>query len=88
MSYSYEVRNRDESKDFRRIAFKKQETLVGALSANWKIKTEEIHKDILKRGPFDDNARPRALYFRVLREKGLLEKEIERLAYERFPRPK
>ena len=86
MSYKYELNNRDETKDFRRIAFKKQEELMGMLKLEWQKKVKKTHKNVLLKAPFDDNASPRAIYMGELRAKGLLEKEIERLAFEKFPK--
>ena len=83
MSYEFELKNRDETKDFRRMAFKKQEELLGMLNPDWRKEAEERHKDVI----FDDNASLRAKYFQELREKGLAEAEIEKIAYEKFPRP-
>jgi len=83
MSYTYELKNRDETKDCRRMAFKKQEELLGMLNSEWKKEAEERHRAV----QFDDNASRRAKYFKELRDQGFLEKEIERLAYEKFPKP-
>jgi len=50
----FELKNRDESLDFRRILFKKQEELLGLIDYNWKIKKETEHNEVLKFYPFND----------------------------------
>ena len=85
MAFKYELKNRIEDKDCRRIAFDKQIELLSILNENWsKIEYEE-HLQILKNHPFDDLAGLRAKYYRELREKGLPEDEIEKLAFEKYP---
>lgn len=81
----YELKNRIEDKDCRRIMFDKQEELLGMLNENWKQVENAKHKNILKIHPFDDLAGIRATYFRKLREQGLSETEINKLAYENIP---
>lgn len=85
MASDYELKNRIEDKDARRIMFAKQEELLGILNENWREKQMMEHKQILERYPFDDLAGLRANYFRELREKGLPESEIEKLTYEKYP---
>lgn len=86
MSSDFELKNRDESKDCRRIIFSKQEELLGSIYPEWKRIAESEHKEILKRNPFDDLAGLRATYCGQLRTKGLSEQEINKLAYERYPK--
>lgn len=50
----YELQNRNENFDSRRIFFRKQEELLSLISIDWKEKKENEHKDILKHHPFRD----------------------------------
>lgn len=56
MSTEFELKNRDESKDCRRIMFAKQEELLGSINPEWKKIAERKHQAILIRNPFDDVA--------------------------------
>lgn len=85
MASSFELNNRIEDKDCRRIIFEKQEQLLGFLNEIWGQKENEEHQCILKNYPFDDLSGLRASYFRQLRQQGLPETEINKLAYERYP---
>ncbi len=85
MSCDYELKNRIEDKDCRRIMFEKQEELLGQLNDTWRQKENEEHKSILKTHPFDDIAGLRATYCGQLRKQGLSEKEIDELAYAKYP---
>ncbi|EMQ93816.1 hypothetical protein D778_01403 [Xanthomarina gelatinilytica] len=85
MACDYELKNRIEDKDSRRIMFAKQEELLGRLNKDWEERERRKHKSILINNPFDDLAGLRATYFGELRAKGLPESEIERLAYEKYP---
>jgi hypothetical protein len=86
MSGDYELNHRREDKDSRRIRFAKQKELIGTLNKNWREKLNEEHNNILKRFPYDDFAGLRATYCRQLREQGYAEDELERLAYEKYPK--
>ncbi len=85
MACDFELKNRIEEKDSRRIMFAKQEELLGLLNENWKKKERKDHQSILENNPFDDLAGLRATYYGELREKGLSESEIKKLAYEKYP---
>jgi len=85
MACDYELKNRIDEKDFRRIMFAKQEDLLGVLNKDWKEKERKGHQSILNNNPFDDLAGLRATYCRELREKGLSESEIQKIAYEKYP---
>lgn len=82
----YELINRIEDKDCRRIMFDKQEELLGMLNENWKQTENEKHRNILKIHPFDDLAGIRATYCGQLRKQGFSEIEIDKLAYEKYPK--
>ena len=85
MACDYELKNRIEEKDCRRIMFEKQEELLGILNKDWKEKEYKEHQNILKNNPFDDLAGLRATFCGELRAKGLSESEIDKLAYEKYP---
>lgn len=85
MASDFELKNRIEDKDCRRIMFEKQEELLGQLNTNWRLKENNEHQNILKRHPFDDLAGLRATYCGQLRKQGLAETEIDKLAYAKYP---
>ncbi len=85
MACDYELKNRIEDKDCRRIIFAKREELLGILSKDWEEKERKKHQSILENSPFDDLAGLRATYCGELRAKGLPESEIDKLAYEKYP---
>lgn len=85
MACDYELKNRIEDKDCRRIMFQKQEELLGKLNESWKKKENAKHQQILKTHPFDDLAGLRATYCGQLRQQGLSEKAINELAYAKYP---
>jgi hypothetical protein len=85
MACDYELKNRIEDKDCRRIMFDKQEQLLGQLNDTWREKESEEHKSILKTHSFDDLAGLRATYCGQLRQQGLSETEINKMAYEKYP---
>jgi hypothetical protein len=85
MASDYELKNRIEDKDCRRIMFDKQEELLGQLNENWRLKENAEHQSILRRHPFDDLAGLRATYCGQLRKQGLTEAEIDKLAYAKYP---
>ena len=85
MACDFELKNRIEEKDFRRIMFSKQEELLGVLNKDWEIRERKEHQSILINNPFDDLAGLRATYCRELRAKGLSESEIDKIAFKKYP---
>ena len=85
MASEYELKNRIEDKDSRRIMFEKQEELLGILNKDWEEKERKEHQSILVISPFDDLAGLRATYYGELRAKGLSDSEVDKLAYEKYP---
>ena len=85
MACNYELKNRIEEKDCRRIMFEKQEELLGLLKKDWEEKERKEHQSILLNNPFDDLAGLRATYCEELRVKGLSESEIDKIAYKKYP---
>lgn len=86
MAGDYELKNRNEKKDSRRIMFEKQEELLGLLNKDWQNKERREHQSILINYPFDDLAGLRASYWGALKTKGYSESEIEKRVYERYPK--
>ena len=85
MASDFELKNRIEDKECRRIMFEKQEELLGQLNESWRLKENAYHQSVLKRHPFDDLAGLRATYYGQLRKQGLSETEIDKLAYAKYP---
>lgn len=85
MACDFELKNRIEDRDCRRIIFEKQEELLGILSNTWPQKENEEHKRILRNNPFDDLSGLRATYSGILREMGYSEAEIHKLSYKKYP---
>ena len=85
MACDYELKNRIENQDFRRIMFAKQEELLGMINPLWKHKYQTEQQRILEKHPFDDLASLRATYCGQLRKQGFSESEINKLAYEKYP---
>ncbi|MFD0939544.1 Imm63 family immunity protein [Pedobacter boryungensis] len=85
MASDYELKNRIADKDSRRMMFQKQEELLGQLNDSWRQKENARHHSILESHPFDDLAGLRATYCGQLRQQGLSEPEIYKLAYEKYP---
>jgi len=56
MAIKYELSVRKDNMDFRRIVFAWQETLLGILSQDWRLKEAEEHRLILQKYPFNDNS--------------------------------
>lgn len=86
MAFDYELRNRIEDKDSRRIAFAKQEELLGMLNRKWQERKIEDHSNILFSFPFDDLSGLRATYWGQLSAQGYSNVEIEKLAYKKYPK--
>jgi hypothetical protein len=53
MACDYELENRIDDKDCRRIIFDKQEMLLGQLNETWRETEKATHQRILKSHPFD-----------------------------------
>ena len=54
LASKFELQNRIENSDFRKVLFKKQEELLSLISDEWKVKKENEHHEILKTYPFQD----------------------------------
>ena len=85
MAVKYELKNRIEDKDYRRMIFAKQVELLGQLNEIWAERGRAKHLLSLKKVPFDDIAGLRATYCEELRKQGCSKQEIKKLAYEKYP---
>jgi hypothetical protein len=56
MALAFELNHRVEGQDFRRVYFKKQLELLGALDSTWQERVAEEQKVILARSPFNEFA--------------------------------
>ena len=81
----YELNNRIEAQDCRRLMFSKQLGLLKLINSDWAIKRENELSVILQSHPFDDLASLRATYCGQLRKQGFSDSDIDKLAYEKFP---
>jgi hypothetical protein len=54
VALAFEVRNRVEGQDSRRLMFAKQEELLAVLSPDWAKREKDEHERILRQFPFDD----------------------------------
>ena len=85
MSIEYEVKNRIENKDGRRMSFSKQEELLGVLNPEWTNRCARKHHEILNEHPFDDLGGMRAKYCAELRKSGMKEADIWEKALDKYP---
>ena len=85
MAVEYELKNRQNDKDSRRISFRIQEELLYVLNPKWSEIQKNKHKQILQKHPFDDLAGLRATYSEKLRDNGIKEKEIKKLSLKKYP---
>jgi hypothetical protein len=85
MARNYELKNRIEDKDSRRMIFEKQENLLRQLDESWGEIKKNSHQQILKFYPFDDLAGLRATFCGKLRKQGYSEVEIKKMANEKYP---
>ena len=86
MAVKYEFKNRIADKDSRRMIFEKQEELLGQLDVDWMARELTKHQLALKSYPFDDLANLRVIYCEELRKQGYSKTEIDKLAYEKYPK--
>ena len=87
MAVDFEINNRTDNKDCRRLMFKKQEELLGLINSNWRQKEQEDHENILKINPFDDFASIRADLSQSLRDNGKTSADAWSEACSKYPLP-
>ena len=87
MATSYELKNRIEDQDCRRIIFQGQLELLEMLSPQWAARQIQEQEKILKKYPFDDFSSVRASLCRELREQGNSAEEAWKMACEQYPLP-
>lgn len=83
----YELLNRDENIDSRRIVFKKQEDILGMLKKDWRSILVEKHKEIILRSPFDDFATKRVDLYKSLKDNGMSDEDAWKNACKEYPKP-
>lgn len=88
MANEYELSNRIENKDSRRLIFSKKLDLLKRINPEWERRERVEIDKILLSSPYDDLAASRADYSRKLREQGLKESEIYELSNRKYPPPK
>lgn len=54
MATDFELENRNENRDSRRIIFQKQKELLIQLNSNWGDKIEKQQKELLRQFPYND----------------------------------
>jgi hypothetical protein len=81
IAVDFELRNREELQDCRRMLYPKQLDLLKELDDSWMERTKKQH-------PYDDFAGARAMLIRQLRHERHSYKEAERMAYEKYPQTK
>lgn len=87
LACKYELEQRVENQDSRRLIFKHQVELLSILSPEWgELKAQE-HEKILEQHPYDDQAYIRMELAKTLREQGLSPEAAWRKACEKYPLP-
>lgn len=85
MALNYEMKNRIEGQDCRRLIWQTQLELLEKLDSFWKVKKESEVQEILAVNPYDDKSSIRASLSKELRYKGHPSKKAWKLAYEKYP---
>jgi len=88
LASDYELANRLENQDCRRVLFRRQIELLHTLSATWAERESADHNRVLREHPFDDVASIRARLTAQLREHGYTADAAWHSACERYPLPK
>ena len=87
LACDYELANRIDSEDCRRIIFQRQIELLRRLSPAWSEREAQRHKEILRKHPFDDAVNIRVRLTVAYREQGHSPDAAWQLACERYPLP-
>ena len=56
LTYDYELANRIENQDCRRLAFQHQIELLSKISTTWANRESKQHGEVLRQHPFDDDS--------------------------------
>jgi len=83
----YELANRVNEQDSRRIHFAERERLLGILSPDWQLRIHKEFEKTLTEHPFDDLASIRVDYCKELVEQGKNQGNEWLLACEKYPLP-
>lgn len=84
----YEVNNRIEYQDPRRIIFQHQVELLSQLSTEWAERETQRHAHLLQQYPLDDNGLLRTKATQGYMGKGFSQESAWRKACEKYPLPK
>ena len=88
MAIEYELQNRIEAQDSRRLTWKHQLDLLGKLDDSWRKRAEREIESILRSYPYDDVASIRARLTKELRDEGYPPERAWEMACEKYPLPK
>lgn len=88
MAADFELRNRKELQDCRRMMFQKQLELLKELDDSWMERKKRDHEAVLKEHPFDDYSSVRAKLTGKLRDEGHPNEEAWSIACEKYPLPR
>lgn len=87
MAIQYELKNRIERQDSRRMSFDEHARLMGLLNRDWQSRLQKHYKDILDKHPFDDHSRERVDYVLTLQSSGDEYEKAWQVACEKYPLP-
>lgn len=88
LSCSYELENRRENQDIRRLVFQHQVELLTQLSPQWGERMLLEQVQILKQAPFDDYGSVRYVFWKSLRDQGYSVAQAHKMAFDKYPLPK
>ena len=87
LASGYELQNRIEGEDSRRMLFRHQIELLSMIFPHWGERERERHEDILRKHPFDDQGSARAILSKSYRDQGTSPEAAWQKACEEFPLP-
>jgi hypothetical protein len=88
MASSYELKNRVENSDSRRIKFEKQIEIMKNLNESWGEKIKNEIAEILKNSPYDDLSWERVKLCKIFIGKGMSGEQAYIKSCENYPLPK
>ncbi len=86
LSITYELENRTENQDIRRLVFQRQVELLTLFSPQWGQRQTQEQAQILKQAPFDDGF-VRAIFWKSLRDQGYSVAQANKMAHDKYPYP-
>ena len=87
MAFNFELQNRTDNRDSRRVGFARQLELLGSLDDGWAARELERQRAVLTEHPYDDAASERAQRSKSLRDAGHSESEVWGTACSEYPLP-